>query len=67
MLRDSKKEIYSHTPFFFVADYLEGIIKVNEYITHEYKFADINKGFDAMHVRPALLSENKFGLPDSIL
>jgi Zn-dependent alcohol dehydrogenase len=27
---------------------------VDEYVTHEFKFADINKGFDAMHVRLAV-------------
>jgi len=25
-------------------------MKVDEYVTHEYKLAEINKGFDAMHV-----------------
>jgi S-(hydroxymethyl)glutathione dehydrogenase / alcohol dehydrogenase len=39
--------------FPFVADYLQGKVKVDEYVTHEFKFADINKGFDAMHVRLA--------------
>ena len=24
---------------------------MDEYVTHKYEFADINKGFDAMHVR----------------
>ncbi|KAH9978090.1 class III ADH enzyme [Lactifluus volemus] len=33
-----------------VEDYLQGKVKVDEYVTHEFKFADINKGFDAMHV-----------------
>ncbi|KAI0254249.1 class III ADH enzyme [Lactifluus subvellereus] len=32
-----------------VEDYLQGKVKVDEYVTHEFKFADINKGFDAMH------------------
>ncbi len=35
-----------------VVDYLQGNVKVDEYVTHEFKFADINEGFDAMHVRP---------------
>jgi len=32
-----------------VEDYLQGKVKVDEYVTHEFKFADINEGFDAMH------------------
>jgi len=40
------------TPFFFlsVADYLKGNVKVDEYVTHGYQLAEINDGFDAMHV-----------------
>ncbi|KAI0317741.1 class III ADH enzyme [Amylostereum chailletii] len=34
-----------------VEDYLKGGVKVDEYITHSFKLEDINKGFDAMHVR----------------
>jgi hypothetical protein len=37
------------TPF-SVPDYLKGNLKVNEYVTHGYKLAEINDGFDAMHV-----------------
>ncbi|KAI0301843.1 class III ADH enzyme [Multifurca ochricompacta] len=32
-----------------VEDYLQGKVKVDEYVTHEFDFADINNGFDAMH------------------
>ncbi|KAI0303097.1 class III ADH enzyme [Russula brevipes] len=32
-----------------VEDYLKGKVKVNEYVTHGYKLAEINDGFDAMH------------------
>jgi hypothetical protein len=32
------------------ADYLQGNVKVDEYVTHGYKLAKINDGFDAMHV-----------------
>ncbi|KAI0269288.1 class III ADH enzyme [Gloeopeniophorella convolvens] len=32
-----------------VEEYLQGKVKVDEYVTHEFKFDDINKGFDAMH------------------
>jgi S-(hydroxymethyl)glutathione dehydrogenase/alcohol dehydrogenase len=35
---------------FSVADYLKGSVKVDEYVTHNYKIAEINNGFDAMHV-----------------
>jgi S-(hydroxymethyl)glutathione dehydrogenase/alcohol dehydrogenase len=31
-------------------DYLKGNVKVDEYVTHAYKLAEINDGFDAMHV-----------------
>jgi S-(hydroxymethyl)glutathione dehydrogenase/alcohol dehydrogenase len=34
-----------------VEDYMKGTVKIDEYITHNFKFEDINKGFDAMHVR----------------
>jgi Zn-dependent alcohol dehydrogenase len=57
-MRLQKGDLFTH-PFFSFADYLQGKIKVDEYITHAYKFADINKGFDAMHVRSALLSEKQ--------
>jgi hypothetical protein len=36
------------------ADYLQGNVKVDEYVTHGYKFAEINDGFDAMHVSSCL-------------
>ncbi|KAI0068953.1 alcohol dehydrogenase [Artomyces pyxidatus] len=32
-----------------VDDYLKGSVKVDEYVTHEFSLADINKGFEAMH------------------
>jgi Zn-dependent alcohol dehydrogenase len=38
-------------PDTLTVDYLQGKVKVDEYVTHNYKFADINEGFDAMHVR----------------
>ena len=38
------------TPSASAADYLKGNVKVDEYVTHGYKLADINEGFDAMHV-----------------
>jgi S-(hydroxymethyl)glutathione dehydrogenase/alcohol dehydrogenase len=31
-------------------DYLQGKIKVDEYVTHSRTLAEINKGFDDMHV-----------------
>ena len=34
-----------------VEDYMKGTVKIDEYITHNFKFEDIMKGFDAMHVR----------------
>ncbi|KAN0124518.1 class III ADH enzyme [Russula decolorans] len=32
-----------------VEDYLQGKVKVDEYVTHGYKLAEINDGFEAMH------------------
>ncbi|KAI0002952.1 class III ADH enzyme [Russula compacta] len=32
-----------------VEDYLQGKVKVDEYITHRHKLAEINNSFDAMH------------------
>ncbi|KAI9008829.1 chaperonin 10-like protein [Phycomyces nitens] len=32
-----------------VQDYLDGKLKVDEFITHTFDFKDINKAFDAMH------------------
>ncbi|VDC04114.1 unnamed protein product [Peniophora sp. CBMAI 1063] len=32
-----------------VEDYLKGTVKIDEYITHSFKFEDIMQGFDAMH------------------
>jgi S-(hydroxymethyl)glutathione dehydrogenase / alcohol dehydrogenase len=40
---------------FFCTDYLQGKVKVDEYVTHEYKLAEINDGFETMHVRGRLL------------
>lgn len=37
-------------PFSVATDYLQGKVKVDEYITHRHKLAEINDGFDAMHV-----------------
>jgi hypothetical protein len=41
---------------FSVADYLKGNVKVDEYVTHDYKLAGINDGFDAMHVNALFLA-----------
>ena len=41
--------------FLSVADYLKGNVKVDEYVTHDYKLAGINDGFDAMHVNALFL------------
>jgi hypothetical protein len=38
-----------------VPDYLQGKVKVDEYVTHGYKLAEINDGFEAMHVNGCLL------------
>lgn len=32
-----------------VQDYMDGKLKVDEFITHTFNFEDINKAFDAMH------------------
>ncbi|KAI0034099.1 class III ADH enzyme [Vararia minispora EC-137] len=32
-----------------VENYMKGTVKIDEYITHQFKFEDIMKGFDAMH------------------
>lgn len=32
-------------------DYLQGKLKIDEYVTHHRKFAEINDGFHDMHVR----------------
>lgn len=37
-------------------DYLQGKIKVDEYVTHSRTLADINKGFDDMHVSHRLFN-----------
>lgn len=39
----------------FLVDYLQGKVKVDEYVTHGYKLAEINNGFEAMHVNSCLL------------
>ena len=31
-------------------DYLQGKVKIDEYVTHSRTLADINEGFDDMHV-----------------
>lgn len=33
-----------------LSDYLKGTLRLDEYVTHERTFEDINKGFDDMHV-----------------
>ena len=33
-----------------VKDYLEGKVKIDEYVTHHRTLADINEGFHDMHV-----------------
>lgn len=40
-----------HTPKFSVLDYLQGKVKIDEYVTHHRKFAEISEGFHDMHVR----------------
>jgi Zn-dependent alcohol dehydrogenase len=35
---------------FLCLDYLQGKVKVDEYVTHGYKLAEINDGFETMHV-----------------
>jgi len=34
----------------FFLDYLDGKVKIDEYVTHHRKLVDINQGFDDMHV-----------------
>ncbi|KAH9978088.1 hypothetical protein BGW80DRAFT_1285737 [Lactifluus volemus] len=36
--------------------YLQGKVNVDKYVMYEFKFADVNKGFDAMHIRLDVLS-----------
>ncbi|KAJ2391744.1 NAD/NADP dependent alcohol dehydrogenase, partial [Coemansia sp. RSA 2603] len=42
----------------FVKMYLEGALNIDDYVTHEFELADINKGFEAMHspscIRPVI-------------
>lgn len=33
-----------------LSDYLKGKLKIDEYVTHHRKFAEINEGFHDMHV-----------------
>jgi Zn-dependent alcohol dehydrogenase len=40
------------------ADYLQGKVKIDEYVTHHRKFAEINDGFHDMHV--SCLSQSPF-------
>ena len=40
---------------FLCLDYLQGKVKVDEYVTHGYKLAEINDGFETMHVSGCLL------------
>ena len=41
--------------FLSLPDYLQGKVKVDEYITHGYKLVEINEGFEAMHVNGCFL------------
>jgi hypothetical protein len=52
-LCDAKEQV-GLTPSDSAADYLQGNVKVDEYVTHSYKLAGINDGFDAMHVNGCL-------------
>jgi S-(hydroxymethyl)glutathione dehydrogenase/alcohol dehydrogenase len=38
----------------YYPDYLQGKLKIDEYVTHHRKFAEINDGFHDMHVRTTL-------------
>ena len=51
--RNAKEQVVL-TPSDSAADYLQGNVKVDEYVTHNYKLAGINDGFDAMHVNDCL-------------
>jgi S-(hydroxymethyl)glutathione dehydrogenase / alcohol dehydrogenase len=33
----------------YVAEYMEGKLKVDEYITHNFELDEINEAFDVMH------------------
>ena len=33
-----------------MTDYLQGKMRIDDYVTHERKFAEINDGFHDMHV-----------------
>lgn len=39
-----------------MTDYLQGKVKVDEYVTHYRTLADISEGFHDMHVSTILLS-----------
>lgn len=43
-----------------VDDYLEGKLKVDEFITHQYPLTDINKAFDVMHAGESIRSVINF-------
>ncbi|KAI3660197.1 hypothetical protein MP638_004471 [Amoeboaphelidium occidentale] len=43
-----------------VDDYLEGKLKVDEFITHQYPLNDINKAFDVMHAGESIRSVINF-------
>ena len=42
-----------------VADYMQGKMKIDEYVTHHRTLAEINEGFGDMHVRSASLIESR--------
>lgn len=42
-------------------DYLNGKVKIDEYVTHHRKFAEINDGFHDMHVSPKFENSTQTG------
>lgn len=58
-LRDANEQV-GLTPSDSAADYLQGNVKVDEYVTHNFKLAGINDGFDAMHVSDCLFVSGSF-------
>ena len=46
--------ILSRSDSLSLLDYLQGKVKVDEYVTHGFKLAEINDGFDAVHVSGCL-------------
>jgi S-(hydroxymethyl)glutathione dehydrogenase / alcohol dehydrogenase len=62
-VRGAKSRSDSFLPSSSAADYLQGNVKVDEYVTHGYKLAEINNGFDAMHVSGCLFVVSRPLLP----